>query len=32
MAKATTPDDLTITPRDRRFGRDRAMGRWWLNN
>ena len=32
MAKATTPADLTITPRDRRFGRDRAPGRWWLNN
>ena len=32
MAKATTPEDLTITPRDRRFGRDQAMGRWWLNN
>jgi predicted metal-dependent hydrolase len=32
VAKATTPDDLTITPRDRRFGRDQAMRRWWLNN
>ncbi|WP_230770539.1 metal-dependent hydrolase [Sphingomonas sp. Leaf4] len=31
MAKAKTPDDLTITPRDVRFGRDRAPGRWWLN-
>ena len=30
--KATTPADLTITPRDRRFGRDSRMGRWWLNN
>ena len=27
-----TPTDLTITPRDRRFGRDRASGRHWLNN
>lgn len=25
-----TPKDLTITPRDRRFGRDKAQGRWWL--
>jgi predicted metal-dependent hydrolase len=25
-----TPADLTITPRDRRFGRDAAVGRWWL--
>ncbi|GAA0306718.1 metal-dependent hydrolase [Sphingomonas oligophenolica] len=32
MAKATTPGDLTITPRDRRFGRGQAMRRWWLNN
>ncbi len=32
MAKATTPADLTITPRDLRFGRGGAMGRWWLNN
>ena len=32
MAKATTPGDLTITPRDRRFGRERTMRRWWLNN
>ena len=31
MAKAT-PADLTITPRDRRFGRAARMGRWWLNN
>lgn len=27
-----TPGDLTITPRDRRFGRGRVMQRWWLNN
>ncbi|QGP77979.1 metal-dependent hydrolase [Sphingobium sp. CAP-1] len=26
-----TPTDLTITPRDRRFGRDRAAPRHWLN-
>ena len=25
-----TPNDLTITPRDRRFGRDTAQKRWWL--
>ena len=24
-----TPADLTITPRDRRFGRDEATPRWW---
>ena len=26
-----TPTDLTITPRDRRFGRDRTAARHWLN-
>jgi predicted metal-dependent hydrolase len=26
-----TPTDLTITPRDRRFGRDRVTARHWLN-
>ena len=26
-----TPDDLTITVRDMRFGRDQAQRRWWLN-
>ncbi len=26
-----TPADLTITPRDRRFGRDVAQRRWWMN-
>ncbi|MEH3157765.1 MAG: metal-dependent hydrolase [Sphingomonas taxi] len=31
MAKATTPDDLVITPRDRRFGRGTQRDRWWLN-
>src|SRR4051794_33076075 len=30
MARAATPSDLTITPRDRRFGRGAATGRWWL--
>ncbi len=25
-----TPSDLTITPRDRRFGRDGPLGRWWM--
>ena len=25
----STPSDLTITPRDRRFGRDEATPRWW---
>lgn len=32
MAKATTPADLTITPRDLRFGRGTTMRRWWLND
>ncbi len=32
MAKATTPADLTITPRDLRFGRGSAIRRWWLND
>lgn len=27
---AKSPADLTITPRDRRFGRGQAMKRWWL--
>lgn len=30
MPKAKTPADLTITPRDRRFGRDARQERWWL--
>ena len=25
-----SPSDLTITPRDRRFGRNKAQDRWWL--
>ena len=32
MGRETTPSDLTITPRDRRFGRDDRTPRWWLNN
>jgi predicted metal-dependent hydrolase len=30
MNAVTTPSDLTITPRDRRFGRGAATKRWWL--
>ncbi|MES2988313.1 MAG: metal-dependent hydrolase [Pseudomonadota bacterium] len=30
MGKAKTPADLTITPRDRRFGRDAGQARWWM--
>jgi predicted metal-dependent hydrolase len=30
MARLTTPSDLTITPRDRRFGRGSRTDRWWL--
>ncbi|HEX8669564.1 MAG TPA: metal-dependent hydrolase [Allosphingosinicella sp.] len=30
MASAATPLDLTITPRDRRFGRGARTERWWL--
>lgn len=29
MARETTPSDLTITPRDRRFGRGAHTERWW---
>ena len=29
MTTAPTPADLTITPRDRRFGRHEATPRWW---
>jgi predicted metal-dependent hydrolase len=33
MATASvTPLDLTITPRDRRFGRDEVTPRWWHGN
>ncbi len=27
-----SPHDLTITPRDRRFGRGKSQNRWWLGN
>ncbi len=30
MAGLATPSDLTIVPRDRRFGRGERTGRWWL--
>lgn len=30
MARARTPADLTITPRDRRFGRGTTQARWWM--
>ena len=30
MGRETTPSDLTITPRDMRFGRGEATGRWWM--
>ena len=30
MARETTPPDLTITPRDRRFGRESRTDRWWM--
>jgi len=29
---ARTPDDLTIVPRDLRFGREPRRDRWWLND
>ncbi|MEY4269493.1 MAG: hypothetical protein RLZZ58_709, partial [Pseudomonadota bacterium] len=29
LSLSPTPADLTITPRDRRFGRDVSQGRWW---
>lgn len=31
MTASHSPSDLTITPRDRRFGRSLAQKRWWLN-
>jgi uncharacterized protein len=31
MTASHSPSDLTITPRDRRFGRTLAQKRWWLN-
>lgn len=30
MMRETTPSDLTITPRDRRFGRESRTDRWWM--
>jgi uncharacterized protein len=30
MGREVTPSDLTITPRDRRFGRGEATERWWM--
>jgi uncharacterized protein len=30
MAREITPSDLTITPRDRRFGRGMQQERWWM--
>ena len=30
MARDFTPQDLTITPRDRRFGRGTRQQRWWM--
>ena len=30
MARRFTPQDLTITPRDRRFGRGTRQERWWM--
>ena len=31
MGRAVTPSDLTITPRDRRFGRSSKPLRWWMD-
>jgi len=31
MARQRTPEDLTITPRDRRFGRGARQERWWMD-
>jgi uncharacterized protein len=30
MQREVTPTDLSITPRDRRFGRGQAAERWWM--
>src|SRR5688572_17320894 len=30
MGRPRTPADLTITPRDRRFGRGARIERWWM--
>src|SRR3954462_9446738 len=32
MASKATPPDLTIPPRDRRFGRGATTRRWWLRD
>jgi hypothetical protein len=32
MPRQVTPSDLTITPRDRRFGRGQAASRWWVGD
>ena len=32
MARSGTPADLTITPRDRRFGRGLAQDHWWMGS
>ncbi len=32
MTREATPTDLTITPRDRRFGRGLTANRWWVAN
>lgn len=32
MRRETTPADLTITPRDRRFGRGGDATRWWMGS
>ena len=31
LSLSPTPEDLSITPRDRRFGREDRQGRWWMN-
>ncbi|HST36524.1 MAG TPA: metal-dependent hydrolase [Allosphingosinicella sp.] len=31
MPRVETPQDLTITPRDRRFGRGMLTEHWWMN-
>ena len=31
FSHSPTPQDLSITPRDVRFGRDDRQGRWWMN-
>ncbi len=31
MGRAVTPSDLTITPRDLRFGRNSKPSRWWMD-